>query len=69
MDFTYFMAFVVVLLFVYIFVGIQIVAYAAKAVIAVLEFLLRRINEYPKGSLLGLSAFLGGIAAIIKALQ
>jgi hypothetical protein len=68
-DLAYFFPFVVVVLFVYIFVGFEIVAYAAKAVIAVLEFLLRRINEYPKGSLLGLSGFLGGIAAIIKVLQ
>jgi hypothetical protein len=44
-----------------------VLAYAAGAVLYVLEFLVRRIAEYPKGPVLALSAFFGGLLALIKA--
>jgi hypothetical protein len=42
-------------------------AYIASAVLYVVEFLVRRIAEYPKGPVLALSAFFGGVVALIKA--
>jgi len=43
-------------------------AYVASAILSVGEFIVRRIAEYPKGPVLAVSAFLGGIVALIKAL-
>src|SRR5262245_2296454 len=43
------------------------VAYVASAILYVSEFVVRRIAEYPKGPVLALSAFFGGIVALIKA--
>jgi hypothetical protein len=41
-------------------------AYAAMAVLFVVELVVRRIAEYPKGPILALSAACGGIAAALK---
>jgi len=43
-------------------------AYVATAILSVGEFVVRRIAEYPKGPVLAVSAFFGGIVALIKAL-
>jgi len=42
-------------------------AYVASAILSVGEFIVRRIAEYPKGPVLAVSAFFGGIVALIKA--
>jgi hypothetical protein len=42
-------------------------AYVASAILSVGEFVVRRIAEYPKGPVLAVSAFFGGIVALIKA--
>jgi hypothetical protein len=59
-------ALIFVLCVLMIFVSIA-VAYIASAVLFVGEFVVRRIAEYPKGPVLALSAFFGGIVALIKA--
>jgi hypothetical protein len=42
-------------------------AYLVSIILYLGEFVVRRIAEYPKGPVLALSAFFGGIAALIKA--
>lgn len=42
-------------------------AYLASIILFVLEFIARRIAEYPKGPILALSTFFGCIAALFKA--
>jgi hypothetical protein len=42
--------------------------YIASVILYVGEFVIRRIAEYPKGPVLALSALIGGIAALFKAL-
>jgi hypothetical protein len=41
--------------------------YIARVILYAGEFVVRRIAEYPKGPVLGLSALIGGIAAVFKA--
>lgn len=41
--------------------------YVARVILYAGEFVVRRIAEYPKGPVLGLSALIGGIAAVFKA--
>ena len=45
----------------------RVVAYAGAILLFVGEFVVRRIAEYPKGQILAVSAFFGGIIALIKA--
>jgi hypothetical protein len=42
-------------------------AYLASAILYIGEFVVRRIAEYPKGPVLALSTFFGGVVALIKA--
>src|SRR5262245_58062157 len=42
-------------------------AFVAGAILYVGEFMVRRIAEYPKGPVLALSTFFGGVCALIKA--
>jgi hypothetical protein len=45
----------------------RVLAYLFSAILYVGEFLVRRIAEYPKGPVLAISVFFGGMIALIKA--
>jgi hypothetical protein len=44
----------------------RVLAYMASALLYVGEFIVRRIAEYPKGPVLAISAFCGGVVALFK---
>ncbi|WKA29810.1 hypothetical protein [Bradyrhizobium roseum] len=45
-----------------------VLVYLASATLALIEFTVRRIAEYPRGPILALSVFVGGVVAIFRAL-